>query len=81
VPVPIGPAIPRRNPDNAEGYARYSRLMLILFKPWRSIADLRQSDTQAWAEALEIFLGICDPFSKERMRNMQVLHECKDSRD
>lgn len=55
--------------------------MLILFKPWRSIADLRQSDTQAWAEALEIFLGICDPFSKERMRNMQVLHECKDSRD
>ena len=33
VPVPIGPAMPRRDQPDAE--ARYSRLMLLLFKPWR----------------------------------------------
>ncbi|KAJ7717503.1 hypothetical protein B0H14DRAFT_2303934, partial [Mycena olivaceomarginata] len=39
VPVPIGPGIPRR--DKAETYARYCRLMLIFFKPWRHANDLR----------------------------------------
>ena len=38
VPVPIGPAIPRR--DRPEVYEKYARLMLILFKPWRTEADL-----------------------------------------
>ncbi|KAJ7805335.1 hypothetical protein B0H14DRAFT_2256627, partial [Mycena olivaceomarginata] len=39
VPVPIGPAIPRHDKSNLR--ARYFRLMLIFFKPWRHASDLR----------------------------------------
>lgn len=40
IPVPIGPGIPRR--DKPELRARYCRLMLIFFKPWRQASDLRE---------------------------------------
>ena len=38
VPIPIGPVLPRR--DRAELYPKYSQLMLVLFKPWCTEADL-----------------------------------------
>ncbi|KAF5335555.1 hypothetical protein D9611_012211 [Ephemerocybe angulata] len=76
VPVPIGPALPRR--DCPEVYERYCRLMLILFKPWRHAEDLR-SGTQKWSEAFSEFQNTCDPQYLAIMRNMQILHECKDS--
>ncbi|KAF9786786.1 hypothetical protein BJ322DRAFT_1003671, partial [Thelephora terrestris] len=78
VPVPIGPAIPRR--DRAELYAKYARLMLILFKPWRKEADLR-GDAADWPEALDNFLKLCTEETRKVMNNMQILHECKDSKD
>lgn len=64
-----------RSPKERE---RWARVMLILFKPCRSVKDLKDSDkswTAAFArtefptEALQI------------MKNMQVEHECKDGRD
>ncbi|KAF6764426.1 hypothetical protein DFP72DRAFT_799787, partial [Ephemerocybe angulata] len=80
IPVPIGPAIPRRDTTDPAVNERYSRLMLILFKPWRNVADLR-TQGQSWIEAFDEFVKTCAPISKSRMDNMQVLHECKDSRD
>ncbi|KAJ7467251.1 hypothetical protein B0H11DRAFT_1921521 [Mycena galericulata] len=38
VPVPLGPAMPRRDMDDLK--QKYSRLMLILFKPWHHAQDL-----------------------------------------
>ncbi len=38
IPVPIGPAITRR--DHEPVKERYARLMLILFKPWQHAHDL-----------------------------------------
>ncbi|KAF5341970.1 hypothetical protein D9611_001217 [Ephemerocybe angulata] len=81
VPVPIGPAIPRRDSAEPKDHERYSRLMLILFKPWQDLDDLRESSSQPWAEALSDFRQHCSPANLSRMDNMQVLHECKDSRD
>ncbi|KZV89334.1 hypothetical protein EXIGLDRAFT_574920, partial [Exidia glandulosa HHB12029] len=78
IPVPIGPAIPRR--DSPEIYPRYCRLMLILFKPWRSAKDLRTSG-QSWPDAFEQFKAQCLRAHVRVMDNMQILHECKDSRD
>ncbi|KIM73533.1 hypothetical protein PILCRDRAFT_15186 [Piloderma croceum F 1598] len=78
VPVLIGPEIPRRDRD--ENCQRYSRLMLILFKPWRHIRDLRDAG-QSWSDALEKYLHVCPHDAKTVMDNMQILHECKDSRD
>lgn len=77
VPVPIGPTIPRR--DRPEIYAKYARLMLILFKPWRKEADLRRC-SENWSEAFNEFLKSCTKETRKVMDNIQILHECKDSK-
>ena len=38
IPVPIGPALPRR--DRVELFPKYCRLMLVLFEPQRMVEDL-----------------------------------------
>ncbi|KAI0077936.1 hypothetical protein K474DRAFT_1565201, partial [Panus rudis PR-1116 ss-1] len=73
-----GPKLPRR--DREELYPKYCRLMLILFKPWRHASDLR-SNTQSWSEAFDEFIMNCPDNLKSIMNNIQLLHECKDSRD
>ncbi|KAJ3741636.1 hypothetical protein EV360DRAFT_14431, partial [Lentinula raphanica] len=78
VPVPIGPGLPRR--DRVEIYERYCRVMLILFKPWRTHSDLR-SPSQTWKEAFDEFMMTCPESVHKLITNMQLLHECKDSRD
>lgn len=76
VPVPIGPALPRR--DFPELYPKYARLMLILFKPWRTEADLR-GNAEDWPEAFHRFSESCTPETRRILENIQLLHECKDS--
>ncbi|KAJ7205839.1 hypothetical protein GGX14DRAFT_367740, partial [Mycena pura] len=78
VPVSIGPGLPRR--DQPASYPKYCRLMLILLKPWRSTADLRK-EGQSWEAAFEEWLKTCNASVKFKMNNMQILHECRDSRD
>ncbi|KAG1851021.1 uncharacterized protein F5147DRAFT_555006, partial [Suillus discolor] len=73
-----GPRMPRR--DQEYIYPKYCRLMLILFKPWRSVSDLKQT-TQSWIESFETFRRTCDEKIIAILNNMQILHECKDSRD
>ncbi|RXW17049.1 hypothetical protein EST38_g8796 [Candolleomyces aberdarensis] len=80
IPVTVGPAIPRR--DRPESYERYCRLMLILFKPWRVPQDLRVS-AETWALEFEQFKASSafTPTVAAILENMQVFHECRDSRD
>ncbi|KAJ7177007.1 hypothetical protein C8R46DRAFT_834422, partial [Mycena filopes] len=78
VPVPIGPALPRR--DTPASVEKHARLMLILFKPWRHADDLRHSQ-QSWSEAYQQFWETCTPDIRECIDNMQLLHDCKDSRN
>ncbi|KAF9005687.1 hypothetical protein BDQ17DRAFT_1185791, partial [Cyathus striatus] len=73
-----GPSIPRR--DRMETQSRHARLMLILFKPWKSVSDLRE-DGQSWIHAFNLFHSTCTKHISDTIDNMQVLHECKDSRD
>jgi len=79
IPVLVG-SVPRR--DQEDSYARYCRLMLILFKPWRTAFDLRQSH-ESWIMAFENFKSgpPCPNEFKRIMDNMQLLHECKDNRN
>ncbi|KAJ7779030.1 hypothetical protein B0H16DRAFT_1214804, partial [Mycena metata] len=73
-----GPALPKRkDPAFVE---KHARLMLILFKPWRNASDLR-APGQRWSQAYAEFLLTCPVEAVERIENMQLLHECKDSRD
>ncbi|KAF8164638.1 hypothetical protein K438DRAFT_1472400, partial [Mycena galopus ATCC 62051] len=73
-----GPALPRRDRD--ESTAKHACLMLVLFKPWRRCIDLI-SDSQTWIEAYEECLETCPGRTLAIIDNMQILHECKDSRD
>ncbi|KAF8221096.1 hypothetical protein L208DRAFT_1041378, partial [Tricholoma matsutake] len=79
IPVLVG-SVPRR--DREESYAKYCRLMLTLFKPWRMAFDLWQP-TESWSTAFEKYKSspLCPNEFKELMDNMQLLHECKDNHD
>ncbi|KAF8415489.1 hypothetical protein L210DRAFT_3431364, partial [Boletus edulis BED1] len=80
VPVPVGPALPRR--DHSSSDARYCRTMLLLFKPWHRAIDLR-GDHPSWRAAFDSWcesLDERDPILY-RINNIHLLHECKDARD
>ncbi|KAG0708063.1 hypothetical protein DFH29DRAFT_795631 [Suillus ampliporus] len=78
IPVPIGPALPCR--DRLAMYPKYCRLMLILFKPWCVPTDLKRDD-ELWTDAFTRFQCDCSQHVTDLLDNMQILHECKDSRD
>jgi hypothetical protein len=78
IPVPIGPAMPRRDVDEMK--QKHARLMLILFKPWRHAQDLRNSG-ESWEDAYSRFQTDCSSAVLEAIDNIQILHECKVSRD
>ncbi|KAJ7233266.1 hypothetical protein B0H12DRAFT_992128, partial [Mycena haematopus] len=78
IPVPIGPAMPRRDVDGL--LQKHARLMLILFKPWRHARDLR-ANGEPWDAAYLRFREKCSQFVLEAINNIQILHECKDSWD
>ena len=78
VPVPIGPAIPRR--DREELKEKHARLMLVLFKPWATPRQLREPN-RSWSQEYSLFVEHCDARVRHMIDNMQVLHECRDARD
>ncbi|CAF5043370.1 unnamed protein product, partial [Rotaria magnacalcarata] len=78
VPVLVGPQIPRQ--EREETRERYSRALLTLFVPWRSVHDLCALN-QTWTEALEIQKPLISPASLKIIENIQLLHECKHDRD
>ncbi|THU94166.1 hypothetical protein K435DRAFT_575809, partial [Dendrothele bispora CBS 962.96] len=74
-----GPGLPRR--DKESSTMKHARLMLILFKPWVTVSDLK-SESQTWKEAYDDFLqNSCALRLRRVIDNMQLLHECRDSRD
>ncbi|KAJ3838968.1 hypothetical protein F5878DRAFT_498730, partial [Lentinula raphanica] len=75
VPNFIGPPFPRPDKDDREYYCCS---MLVLYKPWRSGADLKQPD-ESWHDAF-----ISYQFSASAamfIKNMNLRYECLDSRD
>ena len=79
VPTLIG-SPPRA--DREDQREKYSRFVLILFKPWKRIMDLRHTN-QTWSSALDDFLlgSHCTEECRNVIKNMRLLHECKDSHD
>ena len=53
IPVPIGSAMPRQ--DQPDVYAHYCHLMLILFKPWRTVVNLQNVDN-TWENMFSCFI-------------------------
>ena len=75
VPVPIGPSLPHKGE-----VTKYHCLMLCFFKPWHQAVDLK-SGFDSWEHAFNNWKSSAEYTSKveELLRNMQLLHECKDS--
>jgi hypothetical protein len=78
VPVLYGPQIPRK--DREDTRERYSRALLTLFVPWRTVSDLCGVN-QKWEEALESRQHLISTHSRKIIENIQLLHECKKDRD
>ena len=78
IPVLLGPQIPRR--EREETRERYSRALLTLFVPWRTVHDLCTSN-QTWFEALNARSSLISNSSLKIIDNIQLLHECKNDRD
>lgn len=78
IPVLYGPQIPRRDRD--ETRERYSRSILTLFVPWRTLTDLCDID-QNWEDALKSRQHLILEHSWTIIENIQLLHECKKDRD
>ena len=77
IPTLIGPSLPRR--DKTESREKYCRLMLLLLKPWNAPEDLIVGYNNFEA-AFQTFLQENDKW-KLLLKNMQLLHECRDNRD
>lgn len=78
VPVLYGPQIPRQDRDDTR--ERYSRALLTLFVPWRTVTDLCDVN-QTWEEALESRQNLISIRARVIIENIQLLHECKKDRD
>lgn len=78
VPVLYGPQIPRRDRDDTR--ERYSRAVLTLFVPWRTVSDLCEVN-ENWKDALKSRQYRISRYSSNIIENIQLLHECKKDRD
>ncbi|KAJ7155910.1 hypothetical protein C8R43DRAFT_821243, partial [Mycena crocata] len=75
--VLLGNTLPRpdRSPIERD---KWCRAMLILFKPWRKLSDLKAVG-QSWTDAFENTEFTA--YTKSVMDNLNVENECKDARD
>jgi Helitron helicase-like domain at N-terminus/PIF1-like helicase len=77
IPVILGKKFCRPDGPDSDNWARS---MLILFKPWRGLEDLK-ADNESWTEAYEIYSDKFEAHHLIIMQNMNVLTECKEARD
>ncbi|CAF1366889.1 unnamed protein product [Adineta steineri] len=77
IPILYGPQIPRH--DREDTKERYSRALLTLFVPWRSVSDLCDVN-ENWEDALKSRQHHISPDSWNIIENIQLLHECKKDR-
>ncbi|KAH9887379.1 hypothetical protein C8Q73DRAFT_610188, partial [Cubamyces lactineus] len=79
VPVILGDRVPRADREAAEK-EKWSRMMLILFVPWRQPNDLK-GPGETWTSAFERQKDHLNEIHLRIISNMNVLSECRDARD
>ncbi|KAJ7656082.1 hypothetical protein DFH06DRAFT_899625, partial [Mycena polygramma] len=77
VNILLGDRMPR--PDRTAGEKdRWCRAMLILFKPWRCLKDLKAGQ-ETWTAAFN--RTVFSDSARKVMDNMNIENECKDAKD
>jgi hypothetical protein len=79
VPVLLGPSIPNPGASVASEES-WSMMVLILFKPWRDVGDLKGSSS-TWTEEYTRYRHHVNAKQGRVIKNMTSLAECKDARD
>src|SRR6201987_2870563 len=75
VPNFVGGSLPRCDRGDREYYCA---TMLVIFKPWRELQDLKNSDS-TWDEAFNTH--DFTPAQTKLMKNFNLRYECNDARD
>jgi hypothetical protein len=75
IPNFLGGALPRKDQGDSEFYCK---TMLMLFKPWRTINDLKDRGSK-WEESFNAFSFNVE--CTKLMQNFNVRYECLDERD
>ncbi|KAJ7756446.1 hypothetical protein DFH07DRAFT_722694, partial [Mycena maculata] len=75
--VLLGNEMPRPDRSDTERN-KWCRAMLILFKPWRSVKDLKRKD-ETWTNVFD--RTEFSPNACKIKANMNIENECKDARD
>ncbi|KAJ7135269.1 hypothetical protein C8R43DRAFT_829266, partial [Mycena crocata] len=78
IPVVLGPKIHRQDRTDEEREL-WARDIVVLFKPWRTPADLKDVN-ETWLDAVKALLPSLSDWNKRVIRNMNVLSECRDAR-
>ncbi|CAF1417667.1 unnamed protein product [Rotaria sordida] len=78
VPVLYDLQIPRRDRDDTR--ERYSRTLLTLFVPWRTVSDICDVN-QTWEDAFKSRQHRISTYLWKIIENIQLLHECKKDRN
>ncbi|KIK25270.1 hypothetical protein PISMIDRAFT_9649 [Pisolithus microcarpus 441] len=73
----IGQCFPRR--DVTDNYSFYCACMLMLLKPWRSLATDLKRPLQSWESAFDEFLASAEQQIHNIISGIQYFHECKSS--
>lgn len=78
IPVLLGEKItnPDKSTEDMEVWARY---ILVLFKPWRNLYDILESDN-TFTNAYNTYKPHISLFHMHIIHNMNVLSECRDAR-
>jgi hypothetical protein len=75
IPRFTGEWFPRR--DDPQNFPLYCATILAVFKPWRTLIDLKRDD-ESFAHAFQIFLSTTSTAIKRIIENIQYFYECSD---
>ncbi|KZT03542.1 uncharacterized protein LAESUDRAFT_615749, partial [Laetiporus sulphureus 93-53] len=71
-----GQYFPRR--DDPDKHEYYCASMLLLFKPWHQVQDLK-GEFLTWQEALRYFSQQVSDVTLAQMSNIEHYHKCKNA--
>jgi hypothetical protein len=77
IPIIQGYTILSKN-NNLE---KYARIICLLFLPWHSLGDIKSDKNTTWSENLDRMYSNISTFDRFINLNINILHECKESRD
>ncbi|KAK4702598.1 hypothetical protein P7C70_g3623, partial [Phenoliferia sp. Uapishka_3] len=75
IPRIEGRSVPRRNHPEKKYREWYAKAILMLFKAWRNLEDLKKKE-ETWEDALQRFQPL--PHIQAYIDNLQLLHQMKD---